>query len=384
MGFDPMSGTINQNHASEGHQAVEIDRIRRGHDVRTTLMLRNLPNCINAAYLKEKILDIATKNKYDFSYLRYDFEKGLNVGYAFVNFTDPAHIITFVEHWDQAIWYPLLHINNGTRPRLAEIAYATTQGIECSIAKFRNSSVMLEAPPYRPKLWYTAETAPDPSMIGKERPFPSSDNQAKLQRSLDNAGQVGLFAPARRNDGRSGRGGRARQQRSQFDRGTLAQIQEDAIMNNFGGQIMYPGQLQGHMMYNFMNGSMFTPAPPNFPGAYNNVHPFGYEQLPANSEGLLMPNGAPFLPGPFNLSFINPFNMPSAFPNGGNATNHGGAVQSPTSVGPSNHHHPRFSNGRVLHAQNDTGYVSPRAASNGNHNGEGSGRNGQYSPPHYQ
>ena len=36
--------------------------------------------------------------------------------------------------------------------KVAEISYATIQGKDCLVQKFRNSSVMLEAPHYRSKV----------------------------------------------------------------------------------------------------------------------------------------------------------------------------------------------------------------------------------------
>lgn len=196
-------------------QAVEIWKIENGQDVRTTVMLRNIPNRMNCWQLKE-ILDHTSHGCYDFSYLRIDFEKGTNVGYAFVNFSDPMHIPPFVQHYQGKRWQM-------ANPRLVELSYATVQGYDCLVEKFRNSAIMSEYRDYRPKLWYTKETAPEPSMIGTEAPFPAPNNLSKKQRSHDNAGQIGLYAP------RSGYMSRERGRRSQYDRGTPAQMHEEAM-----------------------------------------------------------------------------------------------------------------------------------------------------------
>lgn len=188
-------------------QCVNIERIRAGLDVRTTIMLRNLPNRWQCDDLKE-CLDKTSAGNYDFSYLRIDFRLGTNVGYAFVNFTDPVHVISFVQHYVGNEWQP------GSWPRkVAQVSYATIQGMDCLIQKFRNSSVMDEFPSYRPKLWYIEETAADPSMIGAEKPFPEPDNYSKKQRSHDNAGALGLYPP------RTGQRAGNRPRRGQFDLG---------------------------------------------------------------------------------------------------------------------------------------------------------------------
>lgn len=46
----------------------------------------------------------------------------------------------------------LLYRNVHESNKRAEISYATIQGSDCLIQKFRNSSVMLEDPSYRPKV----------------------------------------------------------------------------------------------------------------------------------------------------------------------------------------------------------------------------------------
>ena len=51
------------------HNIVDVERIRLGLDVRTTIMLRNIPNKIDQAMLKE-IVDETSFGKYDFMYLR--------------------------------------------------------------------------------------------------------------------------------------------------------------------------------------------------------------------------------------------------------------------------------------------------------------------------
>jgi len=77
------------NPSSSHHNHVDIDRIKKGIDVRTTVskphsssanqlltrakvMLRNIPNKLDQAQLKE-IVDGSSFGRYDFMYLRIDF-----------------------------------------------------------------------------------------------------------------------------------------------------------------------------------------------------------------------------------------------------------------------------------------------------------------------
>ncbi|KAI9796807.1 MAG: hypothetical protein M1833_005950 [Piccolia ochrophora] len=207
-----LTGRCDQDFASGHHNVVDIERIRRGLDVRTTIMLRNIPNKIDQAMLKD-IVDETSIGKYDFMYLRIDFANNCNVGYAFINFEDPYFIIDFVETRAGRRW------NRFNSDKVAEVSYATIQGKDCLVQKFRNSSVMLEHPSFRPKIFHTG-TSP---LAGKEDAFPCPDNPSKMRRSVENAEHVGLFAP------RAGQQNRdeQRRRRSQFDRGTrLAEYEE--------------------------------------------------------------------------------------------------------------------------------------------------------------
>ena len=132
--------------------------------------------------LKE-IVDESSHGKYDFMYLRIDFANNCNVGYAFINFEDPIHIIDFVDARAGKRW------NRFNSDKVAEVSYATIQGRDCLVAKFRNSSVMYENEKFRPKL-FTTGTGP---LAGEEELFPGADNASKMRRSLENAGQIGLF-----------------------------------------------------------------------------------------------------------------------------------------------------------------------------------------------
>ncbi|KAI9826798.1 MAG: hypothetical protein M1832_005736 [Thelocarpon impressellum] len=207
-----VGGRHDHDYTSGHHNVVDVERIRRGLDVRTTIMLRNIPNKIDQAMLKE-IVDETSAGKYDFMYLRIDFANNCNVGYAFINFEDPYFIIDFVEARAGLRW------NRFNSDKVAEVSYATIQGKDCLVQKFRNSSVMLEHPSFRPKIFHTGTGL----LAGKEDTFPGPDNPSKMRRSVENAEHVGLFAP------RAGQHNRdeQRRRRSQYDRGTrLAELDE--------------------------------------------------------------------------------------------------------------------------------------------------------------
>ncbi|GFG18843.1 meiosis protein MEI2 [Aspergillus udagawae] len=214
----PDARVISQN-------AVDIERIRLGLDVRTTIMLRNIPNKIDQTMLKT-IVDETSHGKYDFMYLRIDFANNCNVGYAFINFEDPIDIIDFVKTRAGRSWYEktlpslLTYADNqlGTALTVTKLRKYPIQGKDCLIQKFRNSSVMLEHPSFRPKIFHTG-TGP---LAGTEDRFPGPDNPSKMRRSIENAEHIGLFAPRVGQQYRD----EQRRRRSQFDRGTTAAERE--------------------------------------------------------------------------------------------------------------------------------------------------------------
>ncbi|KAK4940093.1 hypothetical protein LTR10_019722 [Elasticomyces elasticus] len=190
--YDRLAYVIQRDAARNGrrgnqngnHNAVDISRIQSGADVRTTIMLRNIPNRVDQAMLKE-LLDRTSAGRYDFMYLRIDFANNCNVGYAFINFVDAPSIIPFVLARAGKRW------NCFNSDKVAEVSYATIQGKDCLVQKFRNSSVMLEHPAFRPKL-YVAGNVPN---AGQEEKFPGPDNASKMRRSVENAEHVGLYIP---------------------------------------------------------------------------------------------------------------------------------------------------------------------------------------------
>lgn len=170
---------------SRDTQDVHVDRIASGQDVRTTIMMRNVPNAYTADDIKAR-LDHTSFGKYDFSYLRIDFEKSQNVGYGFVNFIEAEAIIPFCQAYQNTIWPPAMHPIPGEfpKPRRVQISYATIQGTDCLVEKFRNSAVMDECPGYRPKVWYAetdiVENGIDQKLVGTEKVFPAPNNLSKV------------------------------------------------------------------------------------------------------------------------------------------------------------------------------------------------------------
>ncbi|CAG8583276.1 3066_t:CDS:10 [Ambispora leptoticha] len=85
------------NRTISAHNAIDVAKIARGQDDRTTFMIRNIPNKYTQRMLLET-LDATHKGQYDFIYLRIDFKNRCNVGYAFINFVDTNAVLSFIEN----------------------------------------------------------------------------------------------------------------------------------------------------------------------------------------------------------------------------------------------------------------------------------------------
>eukprot|EP00028_Trichosphaerium_sp_Am-I-7-wt_P000077 CAMPEP_0168527326 /NCGR_PEP_ID=MMETSP0405-20121227/12537_1 /TAXON_ID=498012 /ORGANISM="Trichosphaerium sp, Strain Am-I-7 wt" /LENGTH=441 /DNA_ID=CAMNT_0008550419 /DNA_START=104 /DNA_END=1426 /DNA_ORIENTATION=- len=82
---------------------LDIAAVLNSEDIRTTLMVKNIPN----KYDQEMLLEAINKHHegaFDFFYLPIDFRNKCNVGYAFINFIDPKSIAAFHEEFNNKKW----------------------------------------------------------------------------------------------------------------------------------------------------------------------------------------------------------------------------------------------------------------------------------------
>lgn len=82
---------------------INLENIIIGNDKRTILMIRNVPN----KYTLSNLVDEINTNffgKYDYINLPVDPERKLNLGYAFINFVDPHHIVLFYHFYFNKKW----------------------------------------------------------------------------------------------------------------------------------------------------------------------------------------------------------------------------------------------------------------------------------------
>ncbi|KAG8365787.1 hypothetical protein BUALT_Bualt17G0008100 [Buddleja alternifolia] len=154
----PNERTRNRRNEGSSSQAdskkqfeLDLDRILRGEDKRTTLMIKNIPN-----------------NKYFPCLIVWNaflLQNKCNVGYAFINMTEPSLIVPFYQTFNGKKWEKF------NSEKVASLAYARIQGKSALIAHFQNSSLMNEDKRCRPILFHT-----DGPNAGDQVPFPMGSN----------------------------------------------------------------------------------------------------------------------------------------------------------------------------------------------------------------
>uniref|UniRef100_A0A0A9CKB3 Mei2-like C-terminal RNA recognition motif domain-containing protein n=1 Tax=Arundo donax TaxID=35708 RepID=A0A0A9CKB3_ARUDO len=125
---------------------LDLERIVTGKDTRTTLMIKNIPNKYTSEMLLE-VIDETHDGTYDFFYLPIDFKNKCNVGYAFINMTSPAHIVSFYKAFTGRKWEKF------NSEKVVSLAYARIQGKSALINHFQNSSLMNEDKRCHPMLF---------------------------------------------------------------------------------------------------------------------------------------------------------------------------------------------------------------------------------------
>lgn len=144
----------------EAEFTLDTERLMDGVDMRTTVMVRNIPNKYNQQMLLEEV-NVNHEGTYDFFYLPIDFKNKCNVGYCFINFLEPRHIVPFVAEFNGQRW------KSFNSEKVCAVSFARIQGKSAMVSRFQNSSLLEKDDEYRPLLFFSS--GPDK---GKSEPFP--------------------------------------------------------------------------------------------------------------------------------------------------------------------------------------------------------------------
>ena len=114
---------------------INLIDIIRNKDTRTTLMIKNIPNKYNISTFLDEI-NLYFKDTYDILYLPIDFINNCNLGFAFINFVEPLHIILFYELYRGKKWKKF------NSEKICELSYAKFQGKKELISHFEKGQIL--------------------------------------------------------------------------------------------------------------------------------------------------------------------------------------------------------------------------------------------------
>jgi hypothetical protein len=132
------SGIKKRNTSDEERKKyiISIPNIINEKDLRTTLMIKNIPNNITQSTFITK-LNKNYSSAYNFFYLPIDFNKKANAGYAFINFKTSKFIVNFFLELDNKPWdFP------GAMGKICYLSYARIQGFRSICDHFQKSNIM--------------------------------------------------------------------------------------------------------------------------------------------------------------------------------------------------------------------------------------------------
>eukprot|EP00445_Apocalathium_hangoei_P066967 CAMPEP_0204123914 /NCGR_PEP_ID=MMETSP0361-20130328/9550_1 /ASSEMBLY_ACC=CAM_ASM_000343 /TAXON_ID=268821 /ORGANISM="Scrippsiella Hangoei, Strain SHTV-5" /LENGTH=400 /DNA_ID=CAMNT_0051075417 /DNA_START=49 /DNA_END=1248 /DNA_ORIENTATION=+ len=107
-------------------------------DLRTTVMMRNVPSNYTRDRLRELLDAEGFFGRYDFMYFPTDFRTASALGFAFVNLASPADATRFRAHFGGFRQWA------ARTSKVCNVSWASAdqQGLEANIERYRNSSVM--------------------------------------------------------------------------------------------------------------------------------------------------------------------------------------------------------------------------------------------------
>ncbi|EER13442.1 hypothetical protein Pmar_PMAR000028 [Perkinsus marinus ATCC 50983] len=105
-------------------------------DLRTTLMLKNIPNKYTRQLLVNEVMARMPVGSFDFVYMPIDFRSRCNFGYAFVNVTDPKFTHMFFNAFKNS------RLPGVKSSKVCEVVYARVQGLQANVNRLINSPIL--------------------------------------------------------------------------------------------------------------------------------------------------------------------------------------------------------------------------------------------------
>lgn len=122
-------------HSVSVPKSVDLHELLDERKPKTTAMLRNIPNRYTQTTLLQVVDAAGFSEAYDFFYLPMDTQNRTNVGYCFINFTNPAGLQKFIST------FAGYSFNDHSSSKIARVSPAHIQGFIENIRHFANRAV---------------------------------------------------------------------------------------------------------------------------------------------------------------------------------------------------------------------------------------------------
>jgi hypothetical protein len=131
---------------------INIPELESGHETRSTVMIRNVPRSFD----QKTVIDLLTRRfkprpnttVFDFVYLPMDLVNRVNVGYVFINLTEPRFVSDCLRLFNSRTWRSILEavkwpsMQDPEMGKVARVTFARIQGRDALMEHFNKSSIM--------------------------------------------------------------------------------------------------------------------------------------------------------------------------------------------------------------------------------------------------
>eukprot|EP00927_Polykrikos_kofoidii_P047998 TRINITY_DN4224_c0_g1_i10.p2 TRINITY_DN4224_c0_g1~~TRINITY_DN4224_c0_g1_i10.p2 ORF type:complete len:284 (-),score=40.94 TRINITY_DN4224_c0_g1_i10:354-1130(-) len=142
---DERSNSSSHDHETKKLGSQACAKPKR-QNVVTTMMIQNIPNRISQRMLVDDLKRSEFGDDFDFCYAPTDFKTRLNKGFAFVNFSSPAHAESFKQIWDNSRRFGVKDSEASLR-----VTPAAVQGLDANLrALQKGKKARIRCPDFRP------------------------------------------------------------------------------------------------------------------------------------------------------------------------------------------------------------------------------------------
>eukprot|EP00929_Paragymnodinium_shiwhaense_P013333 TRINITY_DN121199_c0_g1_i1.p1 TRINITY_DN121199_c0_g1~~TRINITY_DN121199_c0_g1_i1.p1 ORF type:complete len:468 (+),score=54.33 TRINITY_DN121199_c0_g1_i1:131-1534(+) len=128
---------------------VVPEKILKGVDKRTTVMIRNIPKSCSKDCFVELLAKLSLSDRYSFFYMPFDKRRNFHCGFAFVNFKSPPDVLVLHKSMNTSLWHELDggagEAGAQNASMLPALSYARLQGQEELMKHFSVSAVMYDS-----------------------------------------------------------------------------------------------------------------------------------------------------------------------------------------------------------------------------------------------